>query len=55
VADGGASSSAGSAAESRRAARQVEAIGEASVALGRNANESLMMEALMVELSGLTE
>jgi DNA polymerase III subunit delta' len=46
-------SSAGSEAEARRAARQVEAIGEASVALGRNANEPLMMEALMVELSGM--
>ncbi len=51
---GRAGSSAGSEAEARRAARQVEAIGEASVALGRNANESLMMEALMVELSGMT-
>lgn len=45
--------SSGSEAEARRAARQVEVIGEASVALGRNANESLMMEALMVELSGM--
>jgi DNA polymerase-3 subunit delta' len=53
VAAGGDSISTGRAAESRRVARQVEAIGDASVALGRNANESLMMEALMVELSGM--
>ncbi|HEV3280210.1 MAG TPA: hypothetical protein VG032_01275 [Acidimicrobiales bacterium] len=53
VAAGGESTSTGRAAESRRVARQVEAIGDASVALGRNANESLMMEALMVELSGM--
>lgn len=51
----GDASSAGRAAESGRAARQVDAIGEASVALGRNANESLMMEALMVELSGMED
>jgi DNA polymerase III subunit delta' len=51
----GDATSAGRAAESGRAARQVDAIGEASVALGRNANESLMMEALMVELSGMDQ
>ena len=39
----------------RRAARQVEAIREASDALTRNANEVLMMDALMVELSGMTD
>jgi hypothetical protein len=33
----------------------VEAIERASVALGRNANESLLMDALMVELSGMTD
>ncbi len=54
VATGVEESSPGSEAEARRAAGQVDAIGEASVALGRNANESLMMEALMVELSGMT-
>ena len=37
----------------RRAVRQVDAISEASVALDRNANESLLMDALMVELSGI--
>jgi len=47
--------SAGSAAEGRRTARQVDAIGDASVALGRNANESLLMDALMVELSGMAD
>ena len=40
-ADGGAHS-AGSAAGGRRAVRQVEAIDQASAALGRNANESLL-------------
>jgi hypothetical protein len=35
--------------------RQIEAIGQASVALDRNANESLLMEALMVELSGMED
>ena len=55
VGAGGDASSAGRAAESGLAARQVDAIGEASVALGRNANESLMMEALMVELSGMND
>jgi DNA polymerase-3 subunit delta' len=47
--------SSGSAAEGRRAVRQVEAIGDASEALGRNANESLLMDALMVELSGMID
>jgi DNA polymerase III subunit delta' len=47
--------SSGSAAEARRAVHHIEAIGAASVALDRNANESLLMEALMVELSGMEE
>ena len=33
----------------------VEAIDEASASLGRNANELLLMDALMVELSGLLD
>jgi len=45
----------GSDADSRRAAGQVDAIGAASVALGRNANEALLMDALMVELSGILD
>ena len=49
------SSSPGSAAEGRRAVRQVEAIREGSAALDRNANESLLMDALMVELSGMVD
>jgi DNA polymerase III subunit delta' len=40
--------------ESARAARHVDAIARASVALGSNANEALLMESLMVELSGMT-
>jgi DNA polymerase-3 subunit delta' len=47
--------SVGGDAERRRAARHLDAITRASVALGRNANEALLMDALMVELSGLTE
>lgn len=47
--------SAGTEADARRAARQVDAITEASAALDRNVNESLLMEALMVELSGMTD
>ena len=45
----------GGAGESRRAVRQIEAIDRASEALGRNVNESLLMDSLMVELSGMTE
>ncbi len=51
----GRAGSAGNAAEGRRTARQVDAIGDASVALGRNANESLLLDALMVELSGMAD
>jgi len=47
--------SPGSATERRRAAREVDAITEASTALGRNANESLLMDALMVELSAMLD
>lgn len=56
IATTGAGSEAGTpgrAADGRRAARQVDAISDASVALDRNANESLLMDALMVELSGI--
>ena len=45
----------GSPGGSLRAVRQVEAIERASEALDRNANESLLMDALMVELSGMTD
>lgn len=45
----------GADADRRRAARHVEAIRAASVALGRNANEALLMDALMVELSGILD
>lgn len=54
VADRTEGASLGSEAEGRRAARHVEAITEAAVALGRNVNEPLMMEALLVELSDMT-
>ncbi len=45
----------GVTAEARRAVHHVEAIRQASVALGRNANESLVMDVLMVELSGMVD
>jgi DNA polymerase-3 subunit delta' len=45
----------GVTAEARRAVHHVDAIRQASVALGRNANESLVMDVLMVELSGMAE
>ncbi len=47
--------SSGSAAEGRRAVRQVEAVREASASLDRNPNEALLMDALMVELSGMLD
>jgi DNA polymerase-3 subunit delta' len=50
-----ASDTPGGASESRRAVRQVAAIDRASEALGRNANETLLMDALMIELSGMNE
>ncbi len=43
----------GDAAEEKRLAGHVDAIGAAIAALGRNANESLLLDALLVELSGL--
>jgi len=49
------SHSSGSAAGGRRAVRRAEAIDEASAALSRNPNESLLMDALMVELSGMLD
>ncbi len=51
----GAPRSAGDGATRRRAARQVEAVATASAALGRNAQEGLLLEALMVELSGMLD
>jgi DNA polymerase-3 subunit delta' len=45
----------GTSAEARRAVHQVDALRQASVALGRNANEVLTMDALMVELSGMLD
>jgi DNA polymerase III subunit delta' len=42
-------------AEERRAARHVRAVEETSAALDRNAQEGLLMEALMVELSDMLE
>ena len=51
----GGSSRHGVATEAKRAVHQVEAIRAASAALERNANEGLLMEALMVELSGMLD
>jgi DNA polymerase-3 subunit delta' len=52
-AEGGATH--GATAEARRAVRHVEAIHATSTALGRNANEALLMDSLMVELSGMVD
>ncbi|MHB1518084.1 MAG: DNA polymerase III subunit [Acidimicrobiales bacterium] len=49
------SRSAGGAADIRRALDSVEAIAVASRSLGRNANELLVMDALLVRLSGLLD
>ncbi len=47
--------SAGDDAMRRRWVREAEAIEKASAALGRNAQEGLLLEALMVELSGILD
>ena len=47
--------SPGAGAERRRAAAHVDAVGEASAALSRNVREDLLLESLMVELSGMAE
>ncbi len=52
---GGSGRSARTVGESRRALRQLEAIDRTSLALAQNANEALLMEALMVELSGMAD
>jgi hypothetical protein len=41
--------------ERRRAAGHVEAVHRASAALSRNVREDLLLEALMVELSGMLD
>jgi DNA polymerase III subunit delta' len=51
----GRNGSAGTSADARRGVRHLSAVDEASVALGRNANEALLMESLMVELSGMID
>jgi len=52
---GGGSGRHGATSEARRAVHRVEAVTAASVALGRNANEALVMEAMLVELSGMLD
>ncbi len=47
--------SSGAGTERRQAAAHVDAIGRASAALSRNVREDLLLEALMVELSGMDE
>jgi DNA polymerase-3 subunit delta' len=49
------SGSPGVGAERRGAAAHVDAVCRASAALGRNVREDLLLEALMVELSGMLE
>ena len=52
---GSPSATAGRVAGITRVVRQVEVIDRTAAALGRNANESLLLDALMVELSGMNE
>ena len=42
-------------ADRRAAAGHVDAVGRTSAALGRNVREDLLLESLMVELSGMVE
>jgi hypothetical protein len=42
-------------AERRAAAAHVDAVGRASAALVRNVREDLLLESLMVELSGMLD
>jgi hypothetical protein len=54
--DGGAPvGTPGVDAERRAAANHVDAVGRASAALGRNVREDLLLESLMVELSGMLD
>jgi DNA polymerase-3 subunit delta' len=54
--DGGApAGTPGVDADRRTAAAHVDAVGRASVALGRNVREDLLLESLMVELSGMLD
>ena len=55
VAAAGPAGLAGCGIERRRAAGHVEAVNRASAALSRNVREDLLLEALMVELSGMAE
>jgi DNA polymerase-3 subunit delta' len=55
VGSAGASGSPGAGVERRRAAGHVEAVNRASAALSRNVREDLLLEALMVELSGMAD
>jgi len=42
-------------ADRRAAAAHVDAVGRAAAALGRNVREDLLLESLLVELSGMLE
>ncbi len=55
VSTGAPPGSSGAGSERRQAATHVDAIGRASAALSRNVREDLLLEALMVELSGMLE
>ena len=55
VAAAGPPGSSGAGVERRRAAGHVEAVHRASAALSRNVREDLLLEALMVELSGMLD
>jgi DNA polymerase-3 subunit delta' len=55
VATAGPPGSPGTATARRQAAAHVDSVGRASGALSRNVREDLLLEALMVELSGMVE
>jgi hypothetical protein len=55
VSNGAPPGSPGAGTARRQAAAHVDAVGRASGALSRNVREDLLLEALMVELSGMVE
>jgi hypothetical protein len=55
VSSTGPAGSSGAGVDRRRAAAHVEAVNRASSALGRNVREDLLLESLMVELSGMLD
>ena len=55
VASAAPAGSSGAGSDRRRATAHVEAVNRSSWALGRNVREDLLLESLMVELSGMAD